>query len=79
MGNGLSTKSVSEAVNQFVEREYPDSFKGVIFASQVFFPKRPDIIETDKTSWSTEQKYSLENQIGFIKGEETENCLFEKI
>ena len=79
LGKSVSTKSISKAVNKFVHREYPDGFEGVIFAPQVFFPKRPDIIESDQTKWTAEQKDQFGSQTGFIKGDGSENCLFNKI
>ena len=79
LGKSVSTKSISKAVNMFVYREYPEGFEGVIFAPQVFFPKRPDIIESDQTKWTTEQKDKFRSQTGFIKGDGSENCLFNKI
>ena len=79
LGKPVSTKSISKAVNMFVCREYPDGFEGVIFAPQIFFPKRPDIIESDQTNWTIEQTNKLKIQTGFIKGDESERCLFNKI
>ena len=38
-----------KAVDLFIKRDYPGGFEGLIFAPQIFFPKRPDIIESDQT------------------------------
>jgi len=83
MSNGESTKTISEAAQLFMEREFPDllndGFCGVKFVPEIFFSKLPYMIEMDENKWTPDQTEQLKNQSGFIKGDTSEYCLFNKI
>jgi hypothetical protein len=83
LSNGVTSESVSYAAQEFMEREFPhflqDGFRGVEFVPEIFFSKLPYVIEMDENKWTSDQTEQLKNQSGFIKGDKSEYCLFNKI